>query len=410
MTMDRNQSHYAGGMHFNNHIPYSSPHPQGPQFTDPWVTTSSAAPGMYATSGINHNLGQQNARLNNNVSTGSYSLPSTVASAGNLYSDFPGTQQELLTSPQDMMSPSRPLPTGYGSDVAYNNAPSPAHTIYTSAGASPFDTNGYVTAPPAPVRASYSIPHQDHSRRLSQPSVSSNSFFDGHTDVMRSHRQNSLIDFNNRGLSNNDTVGFSRDPTLDGARDMLAMSQNATPRNIYAPRIGRESGDSYNFPATHSTSSSISSQSTFPYYSSVDSSVSEYSNGSDIEPVSTRTLPPPSGILGGGMPPAPQSMMSQFSSKVSSSTMKKHKCKVCDKRFTRPSSLQTHMYSHTGEKRKSPTRWSIVSILIKMIAFPCNVEGCGRHFSVVSNLRRHKKVHKGEERSEAGSEDHNSDE
>ena len=29
-----------------------------------------------------------------------------------------------------------------------------------------------------------------------------------------------------------------------------------------------------------------------------------------------------------------------------------HKCKVCDKRFTRPSSLQIHMYKHTGEKRK----------------------------------------------------------
>lgn len=45
-------------------------------------------------------------------------------------------------------------------------------------------------------------------------------------------------------------------------------------------------------------------------------------------------------------------MMGQFSSKVSSSSQKKHKCKICDKRFTRPSSLQTHMYSHTGEKRK----------------------------------------------------------
>jgi hypothetical protein len=28
------------------------------------------------------------------------------------------------------------------------------------------------------------------------------------------------------------------------------------------------------------------------------------------------------------------------------------------------------------------------------LAFACEVEGCGRHFSVVSNLRRHKKVHK----------------
>ncbi|KAF2489641.1 hypothetical protein BU16DRAFT_161590 [Lophium mytilinum] len=37
------------------------------------------------------------------------------------------------------------------------------------------------------------------------------------------------------------------------------------------------------------------------------------------------------------LPPAPQSMMSQFNFKVSSSSQKKHKCKICDKRFTRPS-------------------------------------------------------------------------
>jgi hypothetical protein len=57
---------------------------------------------------------------------------------------------------------------------------------------------------------------------------------------------------------------------------------------------------------------------------------------------------------------------------VSSSAQKKHKCKVCDKRFTRPSSLQTHMYSHTGEKRKHPSRpvcdkgWSNVLTLIPL--------------------------------------------
>ena len=159
------------------------------------------------------------------------------------------------------------------------------------------------------------------------------------------------------------------------------MSQE-TPRNIYGARNDRSSVDSYGFPSTHSASSSISGS----YYDSV----SDYSTtGSDIE---SRTLPRPQGMMAAGMPPAPQSMMGQFSSKVSSSTQKKHKCKVCDKRFTRPSSLQTHMYSHTGEK-----------------PFACEVEGCGRHFSVVSNLRRHKKVHRGEARSEAGSEDHQSD-
>ncbi|CAJ0921839.1 456_t:CDS:2 [Entrophospora sp. SA101] len=44
-------------------------------------------------------------------------------------------------------------------------------------------------------------------------------------------------------------------------------------------------------------------------------------------------------------------MMTTFSSRTVSSTPKRYKCTVCQKRFTRPSSLQTHMYSHTGEKR-----------------------------------------------------------
>ncbi|KAI8097961.1 uncharacterized protein B0P05DRAFT_461292 [Gilbertella persicaria] len=55
---------------------------------------------------------------------------------------------------------------------------------------------------------------------------------------------------------------------------------------------------------------------------------------------------------------------------------KRYCCRLCNKRFTRPSSLTTHTYSHTGEK-----------------PFKCPVEGCGRHFSVVSNLRRHAKIH-----------------
>lgn len=129
------------------------------------------------------------------------------------------------------------------------------------------------------------------------------------------------------------------------------MSQE-TPRNIYGTRNDRSSVDSYGFPSTHSTSSSISSSGNLSSY--YGDSVSDYSSaaGSDIESVNSRTLPTPQGLMSSQLPPAPQSMMGQFSSKVSSSTQKKHKCKVCDKRFTRPSSLQTHMYSHTGEKRK----------------------------------------------------------
>ncbi|KAG2192054.1 hypothetical protein INT47_012303 [Mucor saturninus] len=64
------------------------------------------------------------------------------------------------------------------------------------------------------------------------------------------------------------------------------------------------------------------------------------------------------------------------SSNGSHATPRRYKCTLCVKRFTRPSSLATHMHSHTGEK-----------------PYKCVVEGCGRRFSVVSNLRRHAKIH-----------------
>jgi hypothetical protein len=378
MTMAiENQQRF--GMNFD-HMPYPNP----PQFTNPWTSTStqSQSQSVYAPSHSIHAglevdgnlLKRQPPRMNSNVSMGSYaSAPMSAASA-------------------DLLSPNRP---GYGHDQSYANAPSPVHSNYPPQSA-PYEAMGYA---PAPIRSTFAIHQQQQaqdSRRLSQPSVPSNSFFDNSESAHRNPpRQNSLIDFNDRGLQN-ESRSFG--DAIDASRGMIAMSQNTTPRNIYGPRggVGRGSGDSYGFPPTHSSSSSISSSGTYPsYFGSVDSSVSEYSNnGSDMDSVSSRTLPRPSGLLNGGIPPAPQSMMGQFSSKVSSSTQKKHKCKVCDKRFTRPSSLQTHMYSHTGEK-----------------PFSCEVEGCGRHFSVVSNLRRHRKVHKGEGggRSENGSEDHHSD-
>lgn len=351
MAIDNQQR--FGGMNFD-HMPYSNT----PQFTNPWTATSAPNQNqnLYASShSLSGNVGmdalgkQQNARMNNNVSMGSYaSVPITAASAGSpLLTDVFGSQ-DLLTTTQDLLSPNRS--SGFGNEVAYTSAPSPVHNYAPTS--SPYDSMGYA---PAPVRSTYALP-QDTSRRLSQPSVPSNSFFDVMEEAQRLQRQNSLIDSSNRGMQNEQARSFG--DAIDASRGMIAMSQNTTPRNIYGAqgRMNRSSGDSYGFPPTHSTSSSISSTGNYPSYfgGSVDSSVgSDYSNtGSDIESVTSRTLPRPSGLLNGGVPPAPQSMMGQFSSKVSSSTQKKHKCKVCDKRFTRPSSLQTHMYSHTGEKRK----------------------------------------------------------
>ncbi|KAJ3194781.1 hypothetical protein HK101_001900 [Irineochytrium annulatum] len=54
---------------------------------------------------------------------------------------------------------------------------------------------------------------------------------------------------------------------------------------------------------------------------------------------------------------------------------KRFQCQYCPKRFSRPSSLTTHVYTHTGERPHA-----------------CTIPGCKRTFSVLSNLRRHTRV------------------
>lgn len=57
-------------------------------------------------------------------------------------------------------------------------------------------------------------------------------------------------------------------------------------------------------------------------------------------------------------------------------TAARNRCTICQKQFKRPSSLQTHMYSHTGEK-----------------LFKCPWPECAKVFSVKSNMTRHYKLH-----------------
>lgn len=406
MTMAVDNQQRFSGMNFD-HMPYSNT----PQFTNPW-TSSAPAPqqSVYATSQQSHHISPPSInaikpdplpRLSNN-NVGYAGIPVSATSGSPPLADLYGSQ-DLLTMTQDLLSPNRALPLGgFANQTTYTSAASPVHSNYAQSSA-PFESMGYA---PAPVRSTYALPHQqDTARRLSHPSATT--YVDPLEDARQ--RSGSILEFTNRVVGGDSSRSYN--DAIDASRGMIAMSQDqTTPRDIYGPRAGRGSADSYGFPSTHSNTSSISSSSQYPQYfgGSIDSSVSDYSN-SDMESVSSRTLPRPTSLLTTGMPPAPQSMMGQFSSKVASSTQKKHKCKVCDKRFTRPSSLQTHMYSHTGEKRKFSNYAISVTPLTCFAAFQCEVEGCGRHFSVVSNLRRHRKVHKGDAQSEAGSEDHHSD-
>ncbi|KAI1828024.1 hypothetical protein F4861DRAFT_239670 [Xylaria intraflava] len=383
MTMTLGNQSRLAALHFDHMSSYSS----SPHFTNPWSSGSASQQnhhGMYSQGGINANLGTLNLMAKHHPA--SRPSPNTSASMAP-YGNIPVT-----SSAADLLSINRLQTTSaaYGEPSYATTTPSPVHATYSASPSSYESVSGYA---PAPMRSTFALTPESDSRRYSQSSVSSISSIESDIDGLIRLRQNSVVDVNHRGIQHtDDRRGFA--DALDASQGMLAMSQE-TPRAIYPPNNrGRGSTDSYGFPSTHSTTSSISSASNYGsgyYAASVESSVSDYSTaGSDIESVNSRTLPRPNLLT--QPPPAPQSMMGQFSSKLASGTQKKHKCKVCDKRFTRPSSLQTHMYSHTGEK-----------------PFVCEVDGCGRHFSVVSNLRRHKKVHKNDTKSEAELEDHPDD-
>lgn len=287
----------------------------------------------------------------------------------------PDTSRPALSMPYTQLPPvSAPLASGSQFSLGYDGQ---GILSGQDIPRSTYNEQSYTSAPTSGSSYATSYPSMNYAQSLA-------------------HQQQHQHDQQRKLSSENSRAANASFGELDASRGMLALShqnlQDLTPRNLIEARAGRGSTDSYGFPPSYSGHSSISNESGrgYPYYASsvsgsaTDSATDYSSAASDCgyDSLASRTLPRPSGLIGGPIGPPiqqQQAMMGQFSSKLSANTQKKHKCKVCDKRFTRPSSLQTHMYSHTGEK-----------------PFACNVEGCGRHFSVVSNLRRHKKVHKGE--------------
>ena len=335
MAIDSRQQHQFNPMSYD---PMRFP-PPPPQFTNPWVSAPTTQSHMYATSLPATTVGGDSQRyvahapnVSAAYSSGQISGPSLAT--GTLPVDPNLYEQSGLQVVQDGMNVSRPYGAAYTS-----TAPSGSTFAPTSAPQYSSAPYGYQT-----------------DRRTSHPSVTS--MLMGDPMDAQKQQPSSHINIPHRLNTASDSERQSFSDALDASRGMVAMSQSdITPRNIYGhSNSSRSSTDSYGFPSSHSAHSSISSASTYPSYynSSVsEASIGDYSSASEsVDMPSSRTLPRPNGLVSGNFPPAPQSMMGQFSSKVSSSSQKKHKCKICDKRFTRPSSLQTHMYSHTGEKRK----------------------------------------------------------
>ncbi len=317
-------------------------YPAAPHFTNPWVSAPGATQQLYSTSltpNVSAGLEQSQPRPTS-IAIPYHGIPVTAAPLGQgiTLPEGPFATEDLLDVSQDLMS--RSYTGGYATSASPNNQ------TYAPTSA-PYSQVEYATQDRVPYT------YQDAARRSSHPSVPSLALYEYSMDTQR-QRQSSLVDFS-RMNAPQQAPRSSFSDALDASRGMVSLSQSdITPRNIYgAQGSSRSSTDSYGFPSTHSAHSSISSASygANGYYGG-EGSVTDYSSASEsVDLANSRTLPRPNALLGASMPPAPQSMMGQFSSKVSSSSQKKHKCKICDKRFTRPSSLQTHMYSHTGEKR-----------------------------------------------------------
>ncbi|KAK6531931.1 hypothetical protein TWF694_003095 [Orbilia ellipsospora] len=339
------------------------------QFSDPWKAganpTSAPYGGMTSASmGSQNDVSALKQPLRHNSVSSSFdqmslSMPvSRALSSQNIY------QTDFLPN------------AGFATTYAEQ-----ASTASPTARASNYGMNGYGSYDQTSNKNNlYSLPSSlIDDRRFSYPSlVSPTSIMDSQLEPMR-QRHTSLVDYTRPGMG---SQTYPTSDALDSARGMLALGQNATRFSL--PHAGHRTSSSASSSSYYpqSTSSSISSASSYPYYSgSMDSAGTDITSISDMYDASRPNLPRPLGLIHSQMLPhqsGQAAMMGQFNSRVQSNTTKKHKCKVCDKRFTRPSSLQTHMYSHTGEK-----------------PFACEVEGCGRQFSVVSNLRRHRKVHKG---------------
>lgn len=341
MAVDNRQQSQMSGMGYDP-LRYPQPH-----FTNPWAAASgpSTSHQLYSTSAVapapsgleNHAVSQpQPVQRPTSIALPYHGLSVTAPpmASGIVLQDGSLFSENLLDASQDLLS--RSYNGGYVSSAA-----SASQTTYAPTSA-PYSQLEYGNN----ARNPYAFP-QDTTRRSSHPLVPSPPLYDDAIDPQR-QRQNSLVDFSRMNAPQPQRNSFS--DALDASRGMVSLSQaDITPRNIYGGG-SRSSTDSYGFPSTHSAHSSISSASYNASYYGGEGSVTDYSSASESVDLN-RTLPRPNALIGANIPPAPQSMMGQFSSKVSSSSQKKHKCKICDKRFTRPSSLQTHMYSHTGEKR-----------------------------------------------------------
>ncbi|KAL7818272.1 hypothetical protein V8C26DRAFT_397129 [Trichoderma gracile] len=197
------------------------------------------------------------------------------------------------------------------------------------------------------------------------------------------------------------TPPMSTDASFDIRRSpssKLSSISHAAPSHYYETTPPVEAHDAHRHrmaPSRPTVSTSVAQQQQQPAMTSAQSPASNY------YPVQTLPPPPPPpphqvpGLhyqrpLPQSFPPPPPSPLSvtpsggyvwQHHHYLNPSngipfppTQDRYICQTCNKAFSRPSSLRIHSHSHTGEK-----------------PFKCPHTGCGKAFSVRSNMKRHER-------------------
>ncbi|PYI30077.1 hypothetical protein BP00DRAFT_346999 [Aspergillus indologenus CBS 114.80] len=187
-----------------------------------------------------------------------------------------------------------------------------------------------------------------------------------------SHSPTSSISTVSDGATVNRAEPYTQAPVrLPSPSDRSSISSqgsvapvSAAPYVSPAPSVA-----SYSSPIEPSASSAI-------YYQRPTSSSSTYQPASSVPP---STAPLPTAAHQQMISPVTPAWQHHHYFPPSSTTPyqqnhDRYICRTCHKAFSRPSSLRIHSHSHTGEK-----------------PFRCTHAGCGKAFSVRSNMKRHER-------------------
>ncbi|PSR94029.1 hypothetical protein BD289DRAFT_495066 [Coniella lustricola] len=158
------------------------------------------------------------------------------------------------------------------------------------------------------------------------------------------------------------------------------VSVKPEPCQHIIPRMPLQQEPAY--PALNYTNSFVASPSMAPYYPAMQSAppapqLPQVSALYYQRPLPQAFPPVPLGVAMPSSGPSPWQHHHYISPSSAASfpqSPDRYICQTCSKAFSRPSSLRIHSHSHTGEK-----------------PFKCPHAGCGKAFSVRSNMKRHER-------------------